>query len=93
MKEYEPPGKEWDWVVYIRGGKEAPYKEALRALRSEVLLAIAGLKAGRGGHSELGLTVYLHIARCTRYYVIFSHRVPLNTVSAGSANQGFKILF
>ena len=30
------------------------------------------------GHVELGMMVYLHIARCTGYYVIFSHSVPLN---------------
>ena len=30
---------------------------------------------------ELGMIVYLHIARCTGYYVIFSYRVPPNTVS------------
>ena len=34
--------------------------------------------AGRG---ELGMIVYLHIPRCTRYYAIFSYHVPPNTAS------------
>ena len=33
------------------------------------------------GGGELEMIVHLHIARCTRYCVIFNHRVPLNTVS------------
>ena len=39
---------------------------------------------GSVGHGKLGMIVYLHITRCTGYYVIFSHhvrltrRVPLN---------------
>ena len=39
---------------------------------------------GSVGRGELGMIVYLHIARCTGYYVIFNspcpteHRVPLN---------------
>ena len=33
------------------------------------------------GHVELGMLVYLHICVMYQYYVMFSHRVPQNTVS------------
>ena len=51
-----------------------------RHLSAEVCIrGFNGTRCSMGPRGKLGMIVYLHISRCTGYYMIFRYQVPLNT--------------